>query len=83
MTKAEQVGERKLTRAVLEGQIRDQMQALWLAAQEAEAEIGQGSPSALDDFIQAAGTMVENFRLAKNNFTKSRVCTCLSSAVSN
>jgi general transcription factor 3C polypeptide 3 (transcription factor C subunit 4) len=73
MTKADQAGQRKLTRAALENQMRLQMQELWAEVQVAEVEISEGKVGALDAFIQAAGTMVENFRLARNNFLKNRV----------
>lgn len=73
MTKVEKAGERTLTKRVLEDQMRTRMQELWEQVQTAEAEIQEGHPTALDRFIEAAGTMVENFRLAKSNFGKNRV----------
>lgn len=53
--------------------MRSTMESLWEEVKEAEAGIEEGDVGALDQFIQAAGTMIENFRLAKGNFTKTRV----------
>lgn len=49
------------------------MQILWSEVQAAEEGIEEGDLGALDRFIYAAGTMIENFRLAKSNFNKNRV----------
>lgn len=62
-----------MTKAVLEEQMKLKMQSLWEEVQEAEAGIAEGDMGALERFIYAAGTMVENYRLARSNFTKSRV----------
>ena len=73
LTKSEKAGQRKLTKRVLEEQMKSTMQSLWQDVRAAEEGIANGAIEALDNFIEAAGTMVENFRLAKSNFTKSRV----------
>ncbi|ORX38805.1 hypothetical protein BD324DRAFT_655212, partial [Kockovaella imperatae] len=72
MSKSEKVGQRKLTKRVLEEQMKTTMQSLWEDVQAAEEGIANGDLQALDRFIDAAGTMVENFRLAKANFNKTR-----------
>lgn len=72
-SKSEKAGQRRLTKAVLEEQMKLKMQSLWEEVQEAEAGIAEGDMGALERFIYAAGTMVENYRLARSNFTKSRV----------
>jgi general transcription factor 3C polypeptide 3 (transcription factor C subunit 4) len=53
--------------------MREQMHAFWDDIQQAEAALEEGEPGALDRFMYAAGTMIENFRLAKSNFGKNRV----------
>ena len=53
--------------------MRIKMQSLWNEVQEAEVAIDSGDAGALDRFILAAGTMIENLRLAKHNFGKDRV----------
>ena len=73
LTKGEKAGQRKLTKRVLEDQMRSKMQNLWEDVQSAEEGIAGGNMGALERFIYAAGTMVENYRLAKGNFTKNRV----------
>lgn len=70
---AERDAERKLTKAVLADQMKQKMQALWDEVRMAEDAIGEGVDGALERFILAAGTMVENFRLARSNFDKNRV----------
>lgn len=78
-TKREKTVKRGLTKRILEDQMRQRMTELWEEVQAAEAAIdggGDGFSVALDRFIAAAGTMVENFRLARGNFGKNRVwCT--------
>lgn len=53
--------------------MRQTMRSLWEDVQRAESGIQNGEAGALDEFVQAAGTMVENFRLARSNFNKNRV----------
>ncbi|KAK8847416.1 hypothetical protein IAR55_005274 [Kwoniella newhampshirensis] len=72
LTKSERAANKKLTKRVLEDQMRSQMQNLWQDVQDSELGTEQGDVGALDRFIQAAGTMIENYRLNKGNFTKSR-----------
>ncbi|WWD21507.1 hypothetical protein CI109_105993 [Kwoniella shandongensis] len=72
LTKSERAANKKLTKRVLEDQMRSQMQSLWQDVQESEAGTERGDVGALDQFIQAAGTMIENYRLNRGNFTKSR-----------
>jgi len=62
-----------LSKRVLEDQLRSKMQALWSEVQGAEEGIEQGDIGALERFVEAAGTMIENYRLSKGNFTKARV----------
>ena len=62
-----------MTKTVLADQMKQKMQALWEEVQTAETEIGEGVAGALDRFISAGGTMVENFRMARSNFGKNRV----------
>ena len=73
MSKSEKAGQRKLTKRIMEDQMRSTMESLWQEVQAAEAGIQENEAGALDRYIQAAGTMIENFRLAKGNFGKSRV----------
>jgi hypothetical protein len=73
LSKSEKAANRKLTKRVLEDQLRTKMNDLWREVQEAEAGIEAGDAGALDRFIGAAGVMIENFRLAKANFGKHRV----------
>jgi general transcription factor 3C polypeptide 3 (transcription factor C subunit 4) len=74
-TKADKIASRKLNKRVLEDQMKSAMQGLWEQVQAAEQGIEAVPPEvgALDRFIMSAGTMVENFRLAKGNFSKGRV----------
>jgi general transcription factor 3C polypeptide 3 (transcription factor C subunit 4) len=53
--------------------MKQKMHALWDEVRTAEEAIGEGVHGALERFILAAGTMVENFRLARSNFDKNRV----------
>ena len=53
--------------------MRQTMQDLWAQVLLAESGIGEGEPGALEHFIQAAGTMIENFQLAKILYSKNRV----------
>ena len=73
ISKSEKAAAQKLTKRVLEDQMRLKMQSLWLDVQAAEVGIDEGKQGALDRLIYAAGTMIENFRLAKGNFNKNRV----------
>jgi len=73
ISRAEREGEKRLTKAVLADQMKQKMQLLWEEVQAAEAEIGEGVAGALDRFISAGGTMVENFRMARSNFGKNKV----------
>ncbi|WRT64759.1 uncharacterized protein IL334_001693 [Kwoniella shivajii] len=72
LNKAEKAANKKLTKRVLEDQMRSQMQNLWQDVQDAEKGIDEGDIGALDRFIAAAGTMIENYRLNRGNFSKSR-----------
>ncbi|WVQ98069.1 hypothetical protein IAU59_005191 [Kwoniella sp. CBS 9459] len=72
LNKAEKAANKRLTKRVLEDQMRTQMQNLWLDVQDAERGIDNGEAGALDRFISAAGTMIENYRLNRGNFSKSR-----------
>jgi general transcription factor 3C polypeptide 3 (transcription factor C subunit 4) len=65
--------ETRLTKRTLEEQMAEQMHSLWADVQEAEVGIDNGDLGALEQFIYAAGTMIENYRLARGNFNKSRV----------
>ncbi|WWC67957.1 uncharacterized protein I206_101876 [Kwoniella pini CBS 10737] len=71
-TKAEKAAKKKLTKRILEDQMRSQMQNLWKDVQDAEKGIEEGDIGALDRFISAAGTMIENYRMNRGNFSKSR-----------
>nr|XP_018265461.1 uncharacterized protein I303_01827 [Kwoniella dejecticola CBS 10117]OBR87619.1 hypothetical protein I303_01827 [Kwoniella dejecticola CBS 10117] len=71
-TRAEKAANKKLTKRILEDQMRSQMQNLWKDVQDAEKGIEEGDIGALDRFISAAGTMIENYRLNRGNFSKSR-----------
>ncbi|WWC86899.1 uncharacterized protein L201_001778 [Kwoniella dendrophila CBS 6074] len=71
-TRAEKAANKKLTKRILEDQMRSQMQNLWKDVQDAERGIEEGDIGALDRFISAAGTMIENYRLNRGNFSKSR-----------
>ncbi len=72
-SKAEKAAARTLNKRVLEDQMRSKMEESWAEVKSAEEGIDEGDLGALDRFIYAAGTMIENFRLAKSNFTKNRV----------
>lgn len=75
-TKRETTAARGLTKRILENQMQQRMKELWEEVQAAEAVIdagGEGFTMALDRFIAAAGTMVENFRMARGNFGRNRV----------
>lgn len=63
----------RLNKKVLEAQAAVTMNSLWQDVQKSEAELNNGNQWALEQFIQAAGTMIETFRLAKNNFSRTRV----------
>lgn len=58
---------------MLEAQAASTMHSLWDDVQRSEEALNNGDPFALDQFIHAAGTMIETFRLAKSNFSRSRV----------
>lgn len=73
MTKADKTASQKLNKKILEEQMKQKMRQMWEEVQEAEAGIAEGDLGALDRFIFAAGTMIENFRFAKSNFRKNRV----------
>jgi general transcription factor 3C polypeptide 3 (transcription factor C subunit 4) len=73
-TKADTAATRSLNKRILEDQMRHKMAEYWEEVQEAEAGIASGNIGALDKFVSAAGVMIENFRLAKRNFQKNRVC---------
>lgn len=71
-SKADKNVTQKLNKRVLENQMRQKMQEFWEEVQMAEAGIMNGDFGSLDRFVAAAGTMIENFRLAKANFSKNR-----------
>lgn len=73
MSKAERAANQRLTKRVLEDQMRQKMMALWRDVQEAERGTENGDVGALDKFIYSAGTMVENHRMAARMFNKNRV----------
>ncbi|KAK4684844.1 general transcription factor 3C polypeptide 3 (transcription factor C subunit 4), partial [Tremellales sp. Uapishka_1] len=72
LSKAERQATQKLTKRVLESRAEETMSSLWLDVKTAEAGIESGDLGALDNFLHAAGTMIETYRLAKSNFGKSR-----------
>jgi general transcription factor 3C polypeptide 3 (transcription factor C subunit 4) len=74
-SKADKAANRNLTKKILEDQMRSAMQSLWQQVQSAERGIEASPPEegALERFIQSAGTMIENYRLARTNFTKGGV----------
>lgn len=72
-TKSERAASQKLTKRVLEDQMRARMHDLWDDVQAGITGIEEGDPEGLNRFIFAAGTMIENFRLARGNFSKNRV----------
>jgi len=49
------------------------MVSLWEEVLDAERMLDDGDVGALDMFIQAAGTMIDNHRMAKHMFTRHRV----------
>ena len=73
ISKSDKSASQKLTKGVLEDQMRTRMHSFWEDVKTAEEGIDNGDMGALDDFIYAAGTMIENYRLAKGNFAKNRV----------
>jgi general transcription factor 3C polypeptide 3 (transcription factor C subunit 4) len=74
-SKADRSATQTLNKRILEQQMSDTMQDLWRQVQSAEEGITSDPPEegALDRFVMAAGTMIENYRLARSNFTKGRV----------
>jgi hypothetical protein len=64
---------------MLEDQMRQKMVSLWQEVLEAERSLVEGDVGALDMFIQAAGTMIDNHRMAKHMFSRNRVSLLYSS----
>ncbi|WVN89418.1 uncharacterized protein L203_104641 [Cryptococcus depauperatus CBS 7841] len=62
----------KISRRTLEDQMKSQMHNLWLDVQDAERRTMQGEEGALDRFVESAGVLVENYRMDRSNFSKSR-----------
>ncbi|ODO08005.1 hypothetical protein I350_03588 [Cryptococcus amylolentus CBS 6273] len=62
----------KVSKRVLEDQMRSQMQSLWLDVQAAERGTMEGEEGAVDRFVEAAGVLVENYRMDRSNFGKNR-----------
>lgn len=58
--------------------MRQKMVSLWQEVLEAERALDEGDVGALDMFIQAAGTMIDNHRMAKHMFGRNRVCVAIS-----
>jgi len=58
---------------MLEDQMRQTMGSLWQEVLVAEQMLDDGDVGALDMFIQSAGTMIDNHRMAKHMFTRHRV----------
>ncbi|EIW71252.1 hypothetical protein TREMEDRAFT_27203, partial [Tremella mesenterica DSM 1558] len=71
-SKGDRSAEGMFTRRMLEEEMHSLMQSLWKDVQAAEEGIANGEVGALDKFVYAAETMVENFRVARNNFGKNR-----------
>jgi general transcription factor 3C polypeptide 3 (transcription factor C subunit 4) len=74
-SKADKAATQTLNKRILEQQMSTTMQELWQQVQSAEQGITSdpAEEGALDRFVMAAGTMIENYRLARSNFTKGRV----------
>jgi hypothetical protein len=53
--------------------MRQTMVSLWQEVLQAEARSEEGDVGAIDDFINSAGTMIDNHRMAKHMFTRHRV----------
>lgn len=60
---------------MLEDQMRQKMVSLWQEVLRAEQALDEGDVDALGMFIEAAGTMIDNHRMAKHMFTRHRVST--------
>jgi hypothetical protein len=71
--KNERIANAKLNKQLMQSQAQGTMERLWTDARSAEAGIEAGEPGALDLFVDAAGTMIETYRLARGNFGKNRV----------
>jgi hypothetical protein len=53
--------------------MRQTMVSLWQEVLQAEARSEEGDVGAIDGFINSAGTMIDNHRMAKHMFTRHRV----------
>lgn len=53
--------------------MRQTMVSLWQEVLQAEERLEEGDVGALDEFINSAGTMIDNHRMAKHMFTRHRV----------
>ena len=73
MSRTEKATHRTLTKRMLEDQMRQKMVSLWQEVLAAEKALDEGDVGALDAFILAAGTMIDNHRMAKQMFTRHRV----------
>lgn len=58
---------------MLEDQMRQKMVSLWQEVLAAETALDEGDVDALGGFIESAGTMIDNHRMAKHMFTRHRV----------
>jgi hypothetical protein len=58
---------------MLEDQMRQKRVSLWQEVLEAEKALDEGDVDALGWFIEAAGTMIDNHRMAKHMFGRHRV----------
>jgi general transcription factor 3C polypeptide 3 (transcription factor C subunit 4) len=72
-SRADKAAQRNLTKRMLEDQMRQTMGSLWQEVLVAEQMLDDGDVGALDMFIQSAGTMIDNHRMAKHMFTRHRV----------
>lgn len=63
----------RVSKRMLEEQLRSQMQNLWADVQEAERGTMEGEEGALERFVESAGLLIENYRMDRSNFTKNRV----------
>ncbi|KIY33595.1 general transcription factor 3C polypeptide 3 (transcription factor C subunit 4) [Cryptococcus gattii E566] len=62
----------RISKRMLEEQLRSQMQNLWADVQDAERGTMEGEEGALERFVESAGLLIENYRMDRSNFTKNR-----------
>ena len=74
VSRTDRTAHRVFTKRMLEDQMRQKMVSLWQEVLEAEKALDDGDVDALGAFISAAGTMIDNHRMAKHMFTRHRVC---------